>query len=234
MKTISIKVFMASVCFVFGLITMTTAQQETRHLSDFTGLSVSGGISVNLHYGTPKAEVNVIKGDLEKLKTEVKGNTLKIYFEGKRWGMSNNDKAKIDLYFDNLNYIDVSAGANVECNVVIKADDFDVDVSSGGRLDIEVEAASIDSDVSSGASINITGKADELNVDASSGASFRGAGLMAKNVDADVSSGGNIKVWATEEIHADASSGGSVQYKGEPKKVNIDSGKWSGGNVSKM
>ena len=219
---------------IFLLSTTLSAQDTTRQLSDFSELDVSGGISVDLHYGSPKAEINMIKGDIEKLKTVVKGNTLKIYFDNGYWNKGGNNKAGIDLYFNDLKSVSVSAGSKVESDVLIKSETFDADASSGSRLELNIEALSVDSDVSSGASIRMEGMTKKLNVDVSSGASFKGSALKSKKVDADVSSGGNIKVWATESLSADASSGGTVSYKGNPSKTDIDSGKWSGGSVRKM
>lgn len=213
----------------------TQAQEQTRELSDFNSLSVSGGIKVNMHYGKPKAEIEVTKGDIEKLKTEVKGDHLKIYFDNKwSWTGGKSQQATIDLYFKTVDEISSSAGATIKCSEVITVSSFEADASSGSRIEAKVEAGSVDSDVSSGASIAISGAAKDLNVDVSSGASFRGDGLEAKAVDADVSSGGSIKVWATHSLTADASSGGSIKYKGNPEKTNIDSGKYSGGSVKKM
>lgn len=234
MKLLIMKNTISLFCLLLFMGSGVIAQDATRHLDDFNALKVSGGISVDLFYGSPKAEIDMIKGDIDKLKTVVKGNTLKIYFDNGYWGGGGKNKAHIDLYFEDLNNVSVSAGSNVECGEVIKTSSFDADASSGSRLELNLDAGSVDSDVSSGASMRLEGLAKKLNVDVSSGGSFKGSALKTKNVDADVSSGGNIKVWATESLSADASSGGSVQYKGNPSKKSIDSGKWSGGSVRKM
>ena len=221
--------------FIFLLVVTGFAQDDVRRLSSFTELSVSGGITVDLFEGQPKAEIEMIKGDIDKLVTEVKGDKLKIYFDNGKWGWSNgNNKAKIKLYFRSLDEISVSAGSSLEGHSLIKADRFDADASSGARMEISVEASSVDSDVSSGASTRISGSTKRLNVDVSSGGSFVGSDLEANDVDADVSSGGSVKVWAKKSLTADASSGGSIKYKGNPDKTNIDSGKYSGGSVRKM
>ncbi|NNE25603.1 MAG: DUF2807 domain-containing protein [Saprospiraceae bacterium] len=221
--------------FIFLLALTSSAQDDVRRLSSFSELSVSGGITVDLYEGQPKAEIEMIKGDLDKLVTEVKGDKLKIYFDNGKWGWSNgNNKAKIKLYFRSLDGISASAGCKIEGHSLITADRFDADASSGARMEVNVEASSIDSDVSSGASTYISGEAKRLSVDVSSGGSFVGSDLKANDVDADVSSGGSVKVWATKSLTADASSGGSIKYKGNPDKTNIDAGKYSGGSVRKM
>ena len=237
MKSVKIKQ-MKSIIFTFCLLlTCVSAytQDETRDLGSYSSISVSGSIAVDMHYGDPKAEITMLKGDIDKLKTEIRSGNLRIYYDKKTWNSSSEKyKAKIDLYFNNVDDISVSAGSSLECDELIKANNFDADASSGAHMEINVEAGSVDSNVSSGALIYINGETKELDIDVSSGGSFKGAGLKAKEVDADASSGGSAKVWATESIHADASSGGSVRYKGEPDKKDLNPGKWSGGQVSKL
>lgn len=209
------------------------AQSEVRDLNNFDQLRVSGNLDVTLQEGSPKAEITMVKGDIEELEIKQKGSELHIKFRDKvNW--TNKRKATIVLYTGDLNSIDVSAGADVVGEFTHTVSKFSADASSGGSISVAVETKSLEADVSSGAQIDIEGSANDLNVDVSSGGSYNGKQLAAKNVDADVSSGGSIKVWATESLEADASSGGSIKYKGDPKQMDIDSGKWSGGSIKKM
>jgi hypothetical protein len=233
-KKVQMKSFILSMILFLSCLTL-FSQDEVRTLSDYHALEVAGGISIDLHQGNPRAEITILKGDLENLKTVIKSGELRVYFDNKKWGRSNgNNKAKIDLYFNSLDEISVAAGATLQCDELLHADDFDADASSGSRMELNIEARSITSDVSSGASLTINGETKELDIDVSSGGAFNGTGLKSKKVNADASSGGSAKVWATESIDADASSGGAVRYKGEPTKENLSPSKWSGGNVSKI
>ncbi len=209
------------------------AQTEVRDLKTFNQLRVSGNLDVTLQQGSPKAEITMVKGDIEELEINQRGNDLHIKFREKiNW--TNKRKANIVLYTSELSSIDVSAGADVAAGHTYTASKFSVDASSGASISVAVDAQSLDADVSSGAKIEIEGSANKLNVDVSSGGSYDGRMLEAREVDADVSSGGSIKVWATESLEADASSGGSIKYKGDPKEMDIDSGKWSGGSIRKI
>lgn len=211
------------------------AQDESRSLEAFDNISVSGSFDVDLYKGSPKANITMVKGDIEDLKMEVKRGTLYISFKNKTgWSVGNNRQADIDLYVKDLSAIEVSAGSSVNSEFTLMATEFNADASSGASLSIALECKDLDADVSSGARIEIEGSSDKLNVDVSSGGSYNGKRLKAKDVDADVSSGGSIKVWVTESLEADASSGGSIRYKGEPRQTDLDSGKWSGGSIKKI
>jgi hypothetical protein len=210
------------------------ADNVTRDLDKFSTLEVMGNIKVTLIPSTEnKAEINIIKGDIDDLKTTISNNTLEIKFKGKglKWNSGANKKAEITLYFTNLNEIDISAGARVSGNEIIKASTFEVDASSGSFCSIPIEVEQLKVSISSGASVTMKGTANDQDVDLSSGASYKAKKLETEKTTIDVSSGASAVVWAKSEIEADANSGGSIKYKGAPEKTNIDAGKYSGGSI---
>lgn len=213
------------------------AQDKTFDLSSFTSIDASSGIEITLYKGEPRADVIMKKGDIDDLVIKQSGQNLVLNFKQKIsfFGNSGNRQAVVSLYYDtDISDVQVSAGASVECDETMKVNAMDCDASSGGTIELIVEANTTDIDVSSGASVEIEGRTDQLDVDVSSGASFNGKNFKAEKVDADSSSGASAKVWVTNEIDASSSSGGSIRYKGDPTKKDLDSGKWSGGSISKM
>ena len=213
------------------------AQDKTFDLSSFTSIDASSGIEITLYKGEPRADVIMKKGDIDDLVIKQSGKNIVLNFKQKisLFGKSGNRQAVVSLYYDtDISDVQVSAGASVECDETMKVNSMDCDASSGGTIELIVESNRTDVDVSSGASIDIEGSTDQLDVDVSSGASFNGKNFKAEKVDADTSSGASAKVWVTKEIDASSSSGGSIRYKGDPTKKDLDSGKWSGGSISKM
>lgn len=213
-----------------------SAYSQTRDLNSFNKIRVSGGIKVTLIKSSDsKADIDIKRGDYDDLITQVKGDVLTIKFKSKmlNWG-NNNGKADIDLYYSTLESIDASAGCTIRGKDRIITDDMDIDVSSGSSVSVEVETRDLTVDVSSGATCSLSGSTNDQEVDVSSGASYRGREMSSKYTNVDVSSGSSATVWATEMLVADASSGASVRYKGNPKKKDLDSGKWSGGSIKKL
>jgi len=219
------------------LLCSINAQDKTIDLSSFTSVDASAGIEVELVPGSPKAEITIMKGEIDDVEIKQSGNSVSVSFKSQSWfgNKTNNRKAYVKLYYDkDISSVDVSSGASLKCSETMKVNKFKSQASSGGSASMHIDAKDTDVDVSSGGSLTLQGMSDNLSVDVSSGGSFSGAELQAGNVDADSSSGGSARVWATKEIEAGASSGGSVKYKGDPEKENIDVGKWSGGSVRKM
>ena len=211
------------------------AQDEIYGLNDFNDLSVSANIKMELIPSNEnKMEIDITKGDRSDLKIEENGDNLSVYIEGKNKWSNNKTKAKIKLYFKELEDISVSAGASVFTDATIKSNEFDADVSSVASLSINLETGSLDSNVSSGGSLKIEGRSNMLEVDASSGGSFQGGNFKSKNAEVGASSGGSINLWVSDSIEAETSSGGSIKYKGNPSKRDIDKDKWSGGSIISM
>lgn len=211
------------------------AQNDSQTLEAFWELDAATGVDITIYKGEPRAEVTMIKGDRDDLIIRSKGGVAEIRFKSQNWGWNGGSrKAKIKLYTDDLSAVEVSAGADVYSDEVFRSKKFQGEVSSGGSLSLEVEANSVDVEVSSGGSCAMEGDTDELRVEVSSGGSFSGRKLAADKVIADASSGGSAKVWVKEELEAEASSGGSVKYKGEPKYVELDASKYSGGSIKKI
>ena len=233
MKKIHLKISIILTMLFIGL----SGFSQTRNLENFDELRVSSGISVTLYPSNEnRAEIDMVKGEIDDLITEVRNGTLHIKYKNNKlfnWG-NNNRETKIDLYFKSLHSIDVSSGSTVRGERELSVDDMDLEVSSGATLVLVLKSGETKVDVSSGSTLRISGESQDLNVDVSSGATFDGKEFKARNVDVDVSSGSTAMVWATERLIADASSGASVRYKGNPRDKSIDVGKYSGGSVSEF
>lgn len=202
---------------------------ETRKINDdFTKIEVGQGIQL---YITQDDDVSlVVKADenLHKLiRTEVKNGVLKI--SSKR-NIRRAKSKKIYLSVSNISSIKATSGSDVVTENTIKADIFDVHVSSGADARIDVNADTVNSSSSSGADLRIKGTANYYTAKATSGSSIRAYGLESKNATVKVNSGANIDVHATESLTAKASSGGDIDYRGNPKR--IDKKKSSGGSIS--
>lgn len=207
---------------------------QTRKVNNFSTLSTSGGVKVELiKSNEEKLEFTMQKGDASDLITEVKEGTLKIKIK-KHWGFGN-ARASIKLYYKNLNAIHASAGSSINSKETINADKLILSCSSGASIQANVMSNHADIDASSGASISIYGSVKETaKIDASSGSNIQATDLIIKSITADVSSGANITCHPIEKLNADASSGGSISYKGSPSGLNVISDKSSGGSIKKI
>ncbi len=231
-KTYRMKNLATTATLLFALFLTVSINAQTRQIGNFTGIRASTNVSVKLvKSDSPSIEYKMIKGDESTLITEVKGSNLIIKTKS-RFGRNNNSKAKVIVYYTELNDISVSASATVKSDEPIITDDMDINVSSAASADIEVIAESIDIDVSSAGTLKLEGRATKADYDASSGASINAKMMICDYVSADVSSGAKVSVHVNKKLNADASSGGSIKYKGDADDTRIDKG-WSG-QISRM
>ena len=207
--------------------------QTTEKVAPFKGLSVSGNIEVNIVPSADegKVEYEILKGDKEDFKIEVKENTLRLK-AGKMYGMSKT-KVKATVYYNQLQSLSVSAGATLSNNSTLSAESFSLSASSGGSVKIMLSANTINVSASSGASVSLNGKGDLGTFSASSGASVKGQDFVLSEATASSSSGAGITLHVTDQLTASSSSGGTIKYKGAPKKVTKNKSV-SGGSVKEL
>jgi hypothetical protein len=202
---------------------------EERYVSGFSGLSVSNGIDVYIAPGEGGIlKVVADENILEVLKTEVMGNTLKIYFSESVCGTKS---SKVYVRYSNLNSITVSSAGDVKGEGILTTDELDIELSSAGNLKLNVEAEKIFIDISSSGKAFLSGRATYLEARLSSAGNLNAFELEAETGDVAVSSAGNAKVFITGEASFESSSAGDIIYRGEPEIRKMSSS--SAGSIRK-
>ena len=192
--------------------------EETRDVSDFTGVHVSTGIDVYLSEGndfevTVEADENLI----EVILTEVKGDMLVVKTD--RVNIRRAKSKKVHVTLPELTELKISSAGDCEGRTPFKCDDLRLGISSAGDLSLEVEADKIFLDISSSGDAKIEGSTNVLDASLSSAGGLYAYDLIAKKVDVGVSSAGDARVHATEEISMNASSAGNIYYMGDAQII---------------
>jgi len=187
--------------------------EETRNITEeFDVVLASEGIDVFVTQGSEfKISVEADENIIDLIGTDVKDGRLKIH------AIENIGRATKNVYvtLPEITALESSSGADLIAQNVIKAENIELDSSSGADLNVELVASKVSADASSGADIKISGQADALFADASSGADIKAQDLIVKRCNADASSGADISVNVSESLVADASSGADIKYTGE-------------------
>ncbi len=198
-------------------------QAQTRDIGNFNAVKTSGSVSVKLEKAdSPGLKYKMLKGDESDLITTVSDGVLSIKIKGKGLFSRGYAKAKLVVYFTELESIKSSAGSSVTSEDVIIADNLELSASSGASVRVIVEASELTASSSSGATLSIEGSTDKVKMGASSGASVSAGDLIANKVKASASSGASVSCHANKKIVAKSSSGGSVTYSGNPEDKEID------------
>ncbi len=221
--------FLSTSCLVNGIKGNGNVITQSRIISsDFTEIKVSQGIEVSLTMGKETSLSLEADENLHDLIiTEVEDGVLNIYSEDNIWKSTSR---KIYLTAKEIDKIKASSGAEVISENTIRADDFEVNLSSGSSVRLMLNVSDLSCDTSSGSSARLKGVAGNFIANSSSGSNIKAKELAVKTCNADVSSGASIKVNVSDDLDADASSGGNIKYIGSPKTVDKNSS--SGGSIS--
>lgn len=201
-------------------------------MKDFNAIKVSAGIDLYLKMGETEEVKVVADGDIiDKVITEVKDGTLKIYMKqnnGWNWGQTKSRKVYVSV--KELVKLDASSGSDVNSENMLTGETLDVKASSGSDVNLEVHYKNFSVDTSSGSDARISGKTKNLEAEASSGSDIQAQDLESVNCKVSVSSGSDATVNVSEELYAKASSGGDIRYYGNPEVKDINES--SGGDVT--
>jgi hypothetical protein len=202
----------------------------------FDAIKVSEGLNVYLTQGNTETIIVESDENLQDLiVTEVVNNVLKIHTK-KNIGKASSKKVLVSL--KNVSSIIANSGSNVYATNTIKAENLELDSSSGSNMTLNIDASNLKCNASSGSNITLqlnattaecysssgsniklSGEVINLIAEASSGSNVKAGDLISESSNAVASSGSNITVNTSDELIAKARSGGSVRYFGNPHKV---------------
>jgi len=174
-----------------------TSKTEQRSVSDFTKIDAGGAMNVEVD-AQKDFSVSVEADDnlLQHIKTEVSGDTLKIYSEGK---------------------ISPSAKLNVKISMPA-IEGLNLSGASDGKI-TNVRAGSFELKASGASEVTIIGEAKNLEADASGASEIDAEGLKVEDANIEASGASSASVSATNNLEATASGASKIYYAGEPKNI---------------
>ena len=191
--------------------------KETRKVSSFNGIEVSGAFDIILKQGSE--EEVVVEADanlLPVIRTAVEGSILKI--ETKK-PVHHVTTMKLYITVKELKHIDVSGAVDIRTDGRLTVPELFLEASgaSDSKLDLAVQKLRLDC---SGASkMKFTGTAGEVKMELSGASDIFAFELPAESYDIEISGAGNAQINVSRKIHAEISGAGSVKYKGSPTEV---------------
>ncbi|NBL65925.1 hypothetical protein GV828_12010 [Flavobacterium sp. NST-5] len=194
--------------------TIATAQvSENRTVGNFSKIKVSQGIEL---FYTPSAtqSIKVETDDNEKLKmikTEMEGNTLKVFIDANSVQIGSDDKKrkrrnrnwnnnvnfkvlKVWVSAPNVDGFKASSSGSIKVEKPVSANEFSIDASSSGSISGNFSSKVIHVDISSSADANLQVDTEKINIQASSSA------------DADISGKATelyVKASSSADVNAD-------------------------------
>jgi hypothetical protein len=174
------------------------AKTETRIVEGFQNIDTSGAMIVEVK--TSKeffVEVEADDNLLEYVKTEIDGDTLKIYSKG--W-LSPKSKMIVRVSMPEIDEAEASGASNISISGI-----------QNDRLSVSASGAS---------KITLSGEVQSLIIDLSGASKLDANELQSKNVEVDASGASSASINASETLNADASGASRISYSGDATEVN--------------
>jgi hypothetical protein len=207
----------------------TQAQTEIRTPGTFTGIESGGSWDVYVTVGN-KDEVRLeSRGfDLNRVITEVEGNTLKIKLERGRW---NNVNFTAYVTIRELEGIGVSGSGKIIVESDIDSKNFGIGQSGSGKIQMKMlNTGGLGVGMSGSGKVSIQGgSAEAVNIGQSGSGSFEALELMAGDVKIGKSGSGSTAIGVNGNLTVNSSGSGNIYYKG-----NLTSQKISSSGSSKV
>jgi hypothetical protein len=157
---------------------------------------------------------------MKELKTEVRGSSLYLSFEGP-WSIGRS--AKVYVVMDDIEEISSGGGSDVRTHGIVRTRRLMLRSSGGSDMDLDVAVSELDIECSGGSDVSIRGTADHLRARTSGGSDLKGFDLVADEADLQSSGGSDMQVHVVKKLHAKASGGSDIQYMGNPQNKQIES-----------
>ena len=201
---------------------------EVRQVGNFTGIDVSGTISLYLNQGTENA-LAISAGDPKynsKIHTDVKDGVLKIWVDGGFWnGMGwANRKLKAYVSVVSPNSITVSGASLVSVSGALQADALKIGVSGASEIKGNFAVQQLNVEVSGASVARLSGSATNALLDASGACKINAYELVAQQCKANASGASNVRISVKEQFNAASSGGANIYYRGNPSVINVNSG----------
>lgn len=205
---------------------------EQRNVTNFNGVSVSGGMDVIVAPGSYSVRIEADENLLQYIETEMDGSVLEI---GPRKGYNLRPEQDIKIYVSApyFNEIEVSGSGSVTSQSMIKAENTLVtDISGSGDMKLEVDAPEVDMEITGSGSVALKGATRKLRADINGSGTLKAFELLSEETEVEISGAGDAEVYASKVLGISVSGAGNVSYKGNPPSLNQNVS--GAGNVRKV
>lgn len=190
---------------------------EGRTMQQFDKIIIDIAADATIEVGKPVAVEVKAQGNLmEHIKTEVNGNTLRIYNDGI---IFNSSDISIIIQVPSLSALELKGAADVRTTGDIKGPDFKLEVLGVSEIVIdELHVDNLDVKLSGASELQINrGTVGKAKYKVAGTSEIRAEAVETKEVAARVSGAGEMSLFVTQKLDADITGTGEIDYRGHPK-----------------
>ncbi|HEX8659096.1 MAG TPA: PspC domain-containing protein [Hymenobacter sp.] len=193
----------------------------------FTEVSVVGAYRLVVRHGdTFKVEAGGDEDQLQDLRVERSGNTLKIRprntsFFGRNWNR-NEEKVLIRIEMPDVRELELAGAVQADLGGFDRQDRLKVQQAGASHLRLNGNYGTLKLEQAGACRATATGHADALDLDAAGACELAGAKLQTRTASVSVAGVCKARLNVTESIKGDAVGASVIAYSGQPKSVDVD------------
>ncbi|WP_197088597.1 head GIN domain-containing protein [Rufibacter radiotolerans] len=196
---------------------------ETRAVSTFTSLVISGGFEVELTQGTQEslkleAEENV----LPLIESTVQNGTLTIKIKK---GLKSAKRLKAYVTVRDLKKLQLAGGIKLYTTNTITGSALALEFAGGINAVMALKVKDLTADFAGGTKVTFSGTADKVTLDLAGATNLKALELKTNYLTLDAAGASSAQVNVAKELTVDAAGIVTVDYKGSPKVHHSGMGK---------
>jgi len=192
--------------------------KETRVVSSFDGIDVSGAFNVYLRQGSVEEVIVEADENLQTIiRTEVHRSTLVI---DTKKPINHPTSLKVYITCKDLKKAEVSGAVDIFAENKLNFNDFTLHTSGASDIRLELASQKLNLDCSGASKLRLSGTATDVKADLSGACDIYGFDLICDNFTVDMSGAGKAQIHVNKKIDAEISGAGSIRYKGNPVSIN--------------
>jgi hypothetical protein len=206
-----------------------TIKSVTRHVADFTKVSLEGAAEVIISQGsTPSVRIEGDDNLLEHITTTVDGSELEI---SNQHSISPTKSIKVFVTTKQLEGLSIAGSGTITTEVPFEARAFNVSIAGSGDIIADISAEQVSASISGSGDISLRGTAKSASVSIAGSGDYKGYALTTNSTSVDIAGSGDAEVHAAETLTGNIMGSGDILYRGEPR---INSSIMGSGSIEKQ
>lgn len=198
-----------TVCFLASSLTLSAQKTETRTLSSFKSINLSGGFdAVKIREGNQESITITASGiDLDKIVTEVKNNGLDVHIKNGWYGKA---KINIEITYRAIEAVNNSGSSDIVAETTIRGEKFEFNSSGSGDFKGEFDVRKLSIAISGSSDMSLVGKADKQNIAISGSGDVDASKLKGEEASVAISGSGDVQLNVSGRVKTAVSGSGDV------------------------
>jgi hypothetical protein len=214
---LTIVMLLVSACGILPTLGSRTLISETRSVSGFERVDVSGGGSMDIiQDGTESLAVETDDNMMQYVTSEVRGGTLYLSLDS-NLRMLLPSRLHFTLHVKDLSKITTSGSWDV-VSETFQTSSLNIVISGSGKVVINaLTVDELDTTVSGSGELDLSGEVKLETFNISGSGKVLAGNLRSQGATIGISGSGNVTVWATNTLTVHVSGSGDVSYYGSPQ-----------------